>query len=74
MSNKLKAWDPCLAYILTSSICVLLEQNKILNVLLYYYKRYVSAKEVDPSTLDQTQFVVVEVVCLVEETFPLSTW
>ena len=39
------------------------------SILLY---RYVSAKEIDPSTLEDAQVKAVEVVCLLEENFPRS--
>lgn len=37
---------------------------------MYLFFRYVSSKAIDPATLDDARVMAVEVVCLVEETFP----
>ena len=39
---------------------------------LHVYCRYVSAKEVDPSTLEKAQVMALKFVCLLEKTFPRS--
>ena len=41
-------------------------------LLEFTYDRYVSGKEVDPSTLEDAHIKAVEAVCLLEETFPRS--
>ena len=37
---------------------------------MHLFFRYVSSKAIDPATLDDACVMAVEVVCLVEETFP----